>query len=116
MPDRPWFEYDGQSSDELFALADSHRIDSLVCAFENAIGRKARYRGAASLSQAERDCLAIEELEREVNNGGYSQFFVNSSNAHAADVVAALRRAGCPVTADITARAIAALGPDVVLQ
>lgn len=115
MSQSPWFDYDGRSSDELFALATSHRIDSLVCAFEAALGRKAFYRGATALSVPEQDCLAIEALEREVNNGGYAQFFNNSSNAYAASIVPALQRAGCPATAAITTRALVALGPATLL-
>jgi Domain of unknown function (DUF4375) len=53
--------------------------------------------------------LAVEALEREVNNGGYSQFFVNSSE-FAPTIVEALERIGCKKTATITQRAIKALG------
>jgi hypothetical protein len=54
--------------------------------------------------------LAVEALEREVNNGGYEQFFVNSSREFAPMVVGALQRIGCKKTANITQKAIEALG------
>ena len=105
-----WHNYSGESADEIFQLVGSCRPDSLVVAFEMALGRKAADVGIAALSQPERDVLAIEALEREVNNGGYGQFFLNSSNMYADQVVDALRRIACPATAAVTERAIAALG------
>jgi hypothetical protein len=98
--------YDGQSTDELIALAGKYRIDSLVLAFEQAI------QGKADVSPKERYILAVEGLEREVNNGGYSQFFLNSSVDYVADIEPALRAIGCPKTADMTRDAIAAIAPD----
>ena len=103
----PFLEsYGGQSTEELLALAGKYRIDSLVLAFEQAIQAKAKP------SKEEGYVLAIEALEREVNNGGYSQFFTNSSNEFTASVESALRAINCPKTADITRDAIAALGTD----
>ncbi len=52
--------------------------------------------------------VAVEALEREVNNGGYDQFFVNTPQ-FAAIIVAALQRIGCPRVAAITRRAVDAL-------
>jgi hypothetical protein len=109
MTQQPWHDYAGESAETLFSLASSHRIDSLVVAFETALDQKAATLGLAALSQPEVDVLAVEGLEREVNNGGYRQFFMNSSNAYASQIVDALRRIDCPVTATITERAIAAL-------
>jgi hypothetical protein len=107
-----WLEgYSGQTVEQLIALADEYRLDSLVLAFEEALTRKAGRAGIQSLTDAERTILAIEALEREVNNGGYSQFFINESRGHAATVVESLHRIGCPATAEITRRALAALGP-----
>jgi hypothetical protein len=102
-------EYGGQSLDELIAMEATHRIDSLVLAIESALDRKAVDRGAAALSPEERVVLAVEALEREVNNGGYDQFFLNSSRAYAGDLERALRAIGCPEQADIARRAVEAL-------
>lgn len=109
MTQQPWHDYAGESADELFALAATHRIDSLVVAFETALGQKAASLGMSALSQPELDVLAIESLEREVNNGGYRQFFLNSSNEFAPTVVDALKRIGCTETAAITQQALDAL-------
>jgi hypothetical protein len=104
--------YGGQTTEELLGLASEYRIDSLVLAFEEAIQRQADDR---TISQEETIVLAVEALEREVNNGGYSQFFSNGSNQFAGAIVEALRAIDCARTAEITQQAIAALGMEEAL-
>jgi len=58
------------------------------------------------LSPPERVFLLIWELESEVNNGGFQQYFLNSSGEHAPEVVAALKTIGAPATADLAQRAL----------
>ncbi len=88
--------YGGQSTDELLDLQETHRIDSLVLAFEEAIARK---RATQDITPEERNVLAIEALEREMSNGGYGQFFRNTSSEFTSVVVAALRAIDCPKAA-----------------
>src|SRR6266478_3594198 len=97
--------YGGETIDELLAMKVSHRIDSLVGAIEQALDMKRR----EDPSHAERVVLAVEALEREVNNGGYNQFFFNSSREFTPFIVQALELIGCPKCAAITASAIAVL-------
>src|SRR5580704_8503592 len=52
---------------------------------------------------------AIWAVESEVNNGGFSQYFLNSSAESASFVVEALETIGAPETAAICERAIASL-------
>lgn len=107
MPDLQWLDaYSGETVEELIALEGKYRIDSLVLAFEQAMDQKAARVGDDELTDEEGIILAIEALEREVNNGGYGQFFVNSSREYAPMIVRALRRIGCPKTADITQNAL----------
>lgn len=114
MAELIWLDgYSGQTVDELLALEGSHRVDSLLLAFEEAINRKAARVGEDNLPMEERIVLVVEALEREVNNGGYDQFFVNSME-YAPFIVEALQRIGCPKMAAITQRAIAALQLPVV--
>src|SRR5882724_2093805 len=101
--------YSGQTTAQLLAMAPQYRVDSIVLAFEQALDAKTAGANAIALTQAERTILAVEALEREVNNGGYSLFFINSSKEYAADVVPALERIACRKTARITANAIQAL-------
>ena len=99
--------YGGQTVEQLIALASDYRIDSLVLAFEQAIDQKSAKK--QKLSEPERDILAVEAMEREVNNGGYHQFFTNSSKQHAGVLPGALSRIGCPIAAQIAIDALAAL-------
>jgi hypothetical protein len=98
-----------QTAEQLLSLQGKCRTDSLVVAFEQAISQKA---GSAKqgLSNPEHIVLAVEALEREVNNGGYDQFFTNSSREFAPTIVDSLRRIGCKKAASITERALKALG------
>ena len=77
-----------------------------MLAFEEALDQKSARVGASNLTSEERVILAVEALEREVNNGGYDQFFVNSSREYAGVIVDALRRINCPKTAEITHKAL----------
>lgn len=105
-----WFDsYSGQSTEQLLSLEKEYRTDSLVVAFEQALDQKSAAEGLKSLTPEEQVVLAVEALEREVNNGGYSQFFTNSSVEHCSNIVMSLEQIGCPKTADITKRALNAL-------
>ncbi len=84
MPDLQWLDgYNGESVDELIALEGKYRTDSLVLAFEQAMDQKEARVGEDKLTAEEHVILAVEALEREVNNGGYEQFFLNASRAGA---------------------------------
>lgn len=106
-----WLDgYSGESTEQLLSLEGEYRTDSLALAFEQGINQKAELQGLQSLTIEERTVLAVEALEREVNNGGYNQFFVNSSRKFAAIIVSALQRIDCNKAANITQKAIEALG------
>jgi len=102
--------YDGQSTAELLGFRGRYRTDSLVLALEEALGQKASRVGTALLTTEERIVLAVEGLEREVNNGGYEQFFLNESAEFAGEIATALETIGCPSYAATAQRALAALG------
>lgn len=106
-----WLDgYGGQTTDELIGLADTHRVDSVVLAFEEAIGAKAEREGPETLTQAERIVLAVEAVEREVNNGGFDQLLRNDSKAYAAEFALALQAIGRPDVAELAQQAIHSLG------
>ena len=104
MPPPPLKGYSGQSTDELLALQESYRVDSIVLAFEEALLHKR----SPDLTREEKFVLAVEALEREVNNGGYLQFFSHASE-HVGIVETALRAIDCPVMVQITRDALASL-------
>lgn len=99
-------DYSGQTVDDLLRMAETHRIDSLVLAFESALDKKATSKGFVNLSEPEQFILAIETLEREVNNGGYLQFFMNTSSEYVPIIVKALKAILCLNTAFTTQYAI----------
>jgi hypothetical protein len=109
MPELKWLEtYSGETIEELLALATTHRCDSIVLAAEQAILELAGRIGMHRLTESEAVVLAVEALEREVNNGGYHQFFLNTPE-FTPFIVEALVRIECHKTAAISARAISLL-------
>lgn len=108
----PWLErYTGQTIDELLALEGVFRTDSLIVAILEGLFEKIGRDGPESLSEEEEVVLAVEALQAEVNNGGYSLFFFNRSVVHAPSIVGALRAIECPIAASITQEAIDAIRP-----
>src|ERR1700722_5493586 len=53
------------------------------------------------LSQPERVFLCIWDLEAEVDNGGFDQYYFNSAGDHALDTVRALETIGAKRTAEL---------------
>jgi hypothetical protein len=105
----PWLDYAGQDTAQILACKDTHRIDSLLCALEQAIQLRQDRMPDAANTPEEHTLLAIMALQREVNNGGYHQFFGNSSRRYALTVVPALVSIGCDTIAALTQKAIDAL-------
>ena len=107
--------YSGETTSELLSYPARGQRDLLVRAFEEGLRRKV---SRTRLNKEERIVLAVQALDREVNNGGYDQFFRNSSKTFAPEVVRSLKRIGCRRTAKITQRAIVALrsGPLTVAR
>ena len=63
-----------------------------------------------ALSAPERVFYITQLLEMEVNNGGFDQFFYNSSGDFSNEVVAAFTEIGAYRTAEICKKALTALG------
>jgi|SRR5689334_19832506 hypothetical protein len=64
-----------------------------------ALQAKAAERGYDALSHAERVVLDVTEVEAQVNNGGFDQFFYNRSGDRAQESIAALEEIGAQETA-----------------
>jgi hypothetical protein len=97
--------YRGQTVQQLIAMKSNYRIDSLVLAVEQALLHKPD----TALTEPERVVIAVEAMEREVNNGGYGQLFLNSPRESTEFLVRALELIGCPKVAAISSDAIAIL-------
>jgi Domain of unknown function (DUF4375) len=105
----PWLDYEGQNTAEILACRATHRVDSLLCALEQALLLRQERNPSTAITPEEQSLLAIMALQREVNNGGYHQFFVNSSCEYALMVVPALQSVSCDATAALTQKALDAL-------
>lgn len=63
--------------------------------------------GFLRLTRGQRISMVVSELDDEVNNGGFDQYFSNSSGDFAAEIVPALHAIGAKRFEDITAPAVA---------
>ena len=88
-----------------------------VIALMKHLDGKAQYGDDMSvLSEAERVFYITQTLEMEVNNGGFSQFFFNSSGNFSNELVGAFTTIGANTTAAICQKAIAAFGRDIPID
>jgi len=65
----------------------------------------------SKLTNAEQVFVCIWELEAQVNNGGFAQYFLNSSGDNAHKIIAALQSIGANLTAKTVKQAIDVFGP-----
>jgi len=68
------------------------------------------------LSDAEKVFYFNQSLEEEVNNGGFSQFFFNSSSNFCYEILNSLREVGAVKTAGILKKALDAFGCEIPLD
>ena len=112
LADLRWIDgYEGQSVDDILAFADSEDPYQTLACLEEAI--KEHRRKSPGTTGVENIIMAVMALLREVNNGGFDQFFRNSSKRWAFFVKDALIHIGRKEAAKIAGRAVRALGvPD----
>lgn len=97
--------------EHIWNLTDTN---DFVTAMMEHLDRKTQYSdGMSVLSEAERIFYITQTLEMEVNNGGFSQFFFNSSGNFSNELVGAFTTIGANATAAICQQAIAAFGRDI---
>ena len=110
LADLGWLEgYSGQAVDEILSFEGTEEVQSLLFVLEEAIQQKVKESGPLKRTGIERMVLSVMALSREVGNGGYDQFFRNSSCRFAPAIVDDLVRIGCVEIADITQQALDAL-------
>ena len=89
------------------SVSESHlSLDDVYELWIN-LSNRSEARGPASLSEPETAVLAVLTFEAEVNNGGFDQFFLNSSGALAHEALAGLHEVGLRSYASLLERAIA---------
>ena len=110
LADLGWLEgYAGQTVDELLLFEGTDGLHSILFTIEQAIQQKLEAEGRLQMTGVMLVVLSVMALSREVNNGGYDQFFRNSSRQFAPRIVGDLVRIGCPEIADITQAALDSL-------
>ncbi|MDE3166886.1 MAG: DUF4375 domain-containing protein [Acidobacteriota bacterium] len=115
LADLGWLDgYAGQAVDELLLYEGMDKVHSILFALEAAIEEKVKTAGPLQRTGVELIVQSVLALDREVNNGGYDQYFRNPSRRYARVVVSHLAMIGCTEIADITQHAIDSLGiPEV---
>ena len=95
----------------IWNLADTNNF---VVAMTEHLDNKTQYgEDMSALSEAERIFYITQTLEMEVNNGGFYQFFYNSSGDFSNELVGAFTAIGANATAAICQKAISAFGRDI---
>ena len=100
--------YNGQSINELLELENKFEPYEIIYVLELALDNKKD--SNKELSDSEMTVLAVQALNREVNNGGYQQFFYNSSVEYTPIISKSLKDIDCFKIADLTEKAIQCLG------
>jgi hypothetical protein len=101
--------YSGETAKELFSYPAQGKHAALVAGFREGIQKKAAQKSDRALTNEERVVLMVSALEEEVNNGGFDQFFRNSSGRFAPQIADSLRRIRCSKMARIAQRAVSAI-------
>ena len=97
--------------EHIWNLTDTN---DFVVAMTEHLDNKTQYgEDMSALSEAERIFYITQTLEMEVNNGGFSQFFYNSSGNFSNELVVAFTAIGANATAAICQKAISAFGRDI---
>ena len=99
------------AGNQLDAIWNMEDDADFVAALNEHIEQKCRYgEKMEALSGAERVFYITQTLEMEVNNGGFDQFFINSSGGFAGETVRAFEQIGALKTSAICKRAIGVFG------
>ena len=78
----------------------------IVMEIDSYLNEKSEYgEKIEKLNSLQRTFLFVENLEREINNGGFNQFYFNSSGNFSQETVNALLEIGAEKTAEIVERA-----------
>jgi len=96
---------------------DIENKDEFLIEMDNLISKKCNYGdNMAALNEHERFFFIAQEVEREVNNGGFDQFFFNSSGNLSNEIVKAFKSIGADTTAKICQTAIDVFNGEVPIE
>jgi hypothetical protein len=93
--------------ESLQQLLEDKNVNGSIIEIDNFIGNVCDYGESMEvLSIPQRKFYINQNLEREVNNGGFHQYFWNSAGEHAEETVLSLKEIGAVKTAEILQKAI----------
>lgn len=99
------------SKGKLKKIREMDDVNERIMALSEYVAEKCRFGiKMEKLSRPERVFFITQNVEMEVNNGGFSQFFYNSSGDFAGEMVEAFRAIGAEKTAAICQEALDAMG------
>lgn len=79
---------------------------SILIAIDEYLNEKSEYcEKIDKLNESQKTFIIIENLEREINNGGFNQFYFNSSGDFSHETIDALIKIGANKTAEIVTKA-----------
>jgi hypothetical protein len=88
-------------------LLSSDDKNSSIIELDNFIGELCSYGDEMDkLTEPQRLFYLNQNLEREVNNGGFNQYFINSSGDYAHETLGSLKAIGADITAKLLQKAI----------
>lgn len=106
-----WDRFKKKRENPVWKIADKN---SFIIEMNEIICRKCRNgEDMASLTEAERVFFLTQQLETEVNNGGFDQFIFNSTGDFSAETSNAFLEIGAEKTAAICQRAFSAFGQEL---
>ena len=92
----------------IFSIEDASQFSGKITEY---LFNKSNYGETLSnLNPSELTIYLVEELQTEVMNGGFDQYFFNSSGDHWEDAVIACEKIGAVKTADLLREAVQAFG------
>jgi hypothetical protein len=95
-----------QTKFDLDKVLKIERRDMIVVEIDSYLNKKCEYgQKIDRLNESQKAILIVENLEREINNGGFNQFYWNSSGNYANETIDALIKIGANKTAEIVKKA-----------
>ena len=92
---------------DLDTLLSSTDTNNAIIEIDNYVCKLCSYGDILhSLTQPQKNFYFNQNLEREINNGGFNQYFYNSSGDFAHETIVSLQTIGATKTADILQQAI----------
>lgn len=96
----------GQSKFDLEKVMSIESRDIVVMEIDTYLNKKSEYGDKLEkLNSSQKTFLFVENLEREINNGGFNQFYFNSSGDFSQETVIALLDIEAKKTAEIVKKA-----------